>query len=147
MAEYEWNIKQAAKAGILEYIPGESAFTIKDPSKLNDRQKAGLTQIQSVLTKMKSSGVQQCINAAVFELLKMKPIFPGGLSKLEDSQGRCLPDCFLMPEKTTALDFAFRLHTDFGKTFIQAIDVKRRIAIGKDYVLQPGDIVEIKAGK
>lgn len=147
MAEYEWNIKQAAKAGILEYIPGESTFTIKDPSKLNDRQKTGLAQIQAVLSKMKSSGIQQCINAAVFDLLKKKQIFPGGLSKLEDSQGRCLPDCFLMDEKATALDFAFRLHTDFGKTFIQAIDVKRRIPVGKDTPLQPGDIIEIKAGK
>ena len=58
-----------------------------------------------------------------------------------------IPDCFLMPKSTTALDFAYRLHTDFGKNFIKAIDVKTKMMVGKDHVLKFGDIVEIVSGK
>ncbi len=96
---------------------------------------------------MEGTGVQKCINAAVFDLLKMKPLFPGGVSKLEDSKGNVLPDCFLMGESATALDFAYRLHTDFGKNFIKAINVKTKMMVGKDHVLEFGDIVEIVSGK
>ena len=45
-------------------------------------------------------------------------IYPGGVNKLEDKDGNTLPDCFLMKNGSTALDFAYRLHTDFGKHFI-----------------------------
>ena len=147
MAEYEWNLKTATKNEILSYIPGESTFEIKNPEKLNENQKKGLSIIQNSINNMKTTGVQNCLNFAVFSLLKMKPIFPGGVSKLEDSKGNVLPDCFLMEEKATALDFAYRLHTDFGKNFIKAIDVKTKMMVGKDHVLKPGDIVEIVAGR
>lgn len=96
---------------------------------------------------MRTTGVQETLNAAVFDLLKMKPIFPGGVSKLEDSKGNVLPDCFLMEEKATALDFAYRLHTDFGKNFIKAINVRTKMMVGKDHILSFGDIVEIVSGK
>ena len=66
---------------------------------------------------------------------------------MEDSEGRRLPDCFLMPSKSTALDFAFKLHTDFGKNFIKAIDVRTKKAVGKDYLLKNRDVVEIITGK
>ena len=147
MAEYEWNLKMAQKNNVLEYVPGESEFIIKEKEKLNENQKKGLEIIANSLKNMNSTGVQDCLNYAVFSLLKMKPIFPGGASKLEDSKGNVLPDCFLMEEKATALDFAYRLHTDFGKNFIKAIDVKTKMMIGKEHILKPGDIVEIVAGR
>ena len=147
MAEYEWNLKQASKAELLEYVPGDDSFEIRDESKLNDAQREGLTKIKSTLSVLKSTGVQDALNLAVFDLLKMKPIFPGGASKLEDSNGNVLPDCFLMEEGANALDFAFRLHTDFGKNFIKAIDVKTKRMVGKEHILKFGDIVEIVSGK
>ena len=70
-------------------------------------------------------------------------MFPGGVSKLEDSQGRRLPDCFLLPENSTALDFAFRVHSDLGNNFVKAIDVKRKMPIGKDYKLKHREVIEI----
>jgi len=147
MAEYEFNLKKAAKSGILKYIPGEESFEIIKEDKLNDGQKKGLEIIRVATKNLGNTGVQECLNAAVFEQLKLKPIFPGGASKLEDSKGNVLPDCFLMEEKATALDFAFRLHTDFGKHFIKAIDVKTKMMVGKDHSLKFGDIVEIISGK
>lgn len=145
-AEYEFNLKKAHDAKILKYIPGESNFKIIEEEKLNESQKLGLNKIKDVINNMNSTGVQDALNAAVFDLLKLKPIFPGG-SKLEDKDGNVLPDCFLMKENATALDFAYRLHTDFGKHFIQAIDIKRKIPVGKDVKLNFGDIIEIKSGK
>lgn len=147
IAEYEWNLKTASKNEIITYNPGENNFKINDESKLNENQKKGLNLIANTLKNMSSSGVQDTLNSAVFDLLKMKPIFPGGATKLEDSKGNVLPDCFLMPEKATALDFAFRLHTDFGKNFIKAIDVKTKRMVGKEHILKFGDIVEIVAGR
>lgn len=146
IAEYEWNLRQAHKSGILTYISGENNFSINKIENLNENQKKGLDLIQNTLTKMNSTGVQESLNSAVFDLLKMKPIFPGG-SKLEDKNGNVLPDCFLMEEKATALDFAYRLHTDFGKNFIKAINIKTKMMVGKDHKLGFGDIIEIISGK
>ncbi len=146
MAEYEFNLKKASKAGILSYCPGEDHFEIKDLEKLNEAQKKGLEIIEDSVKQLGTTGVQNCLNDAVFDLLEMIPIFPGG-SKLEDKNGNVIPDCFLMPKGTTALDFAYRLHTDFGKNFIKAIDIKTKMMVGKDHLLKAGDIVEIVSGK
>jgi hypothetical protein len=69
------------------------------------------------------------------------------LQKLEDKDGNVLPDCFLMPPGSTALDFAFKLHTDFGNNFIKAIDVKTKRLLGKDHLLKNNDVIEIISGK
>ena len=54
-----------------------------------------------------------------------------------------MPDCFLMRSGTTALEFAFKLHTDLGKGFIRAIDVKTKRSVGKEHVVKNLDILEI----
>lgn len=147
-AESELALKEAAKAGLIGYLPGDKDFTIKDENKLNPNQKRALEFIrENVLHKLGSSGVQQVLDAAVFDLLGYIAIFPGGINKLEDSDGRVLPDCFLMPPKATALDFAYKLHTDFGKNFICAKDVKTKRTVGKEYPLKHRDVIEIVANK
>lgn len=147
MAEYEWNLKKAHDAELIHYIPGEKEFEIKDKNKLSDQQLIGLEKISQALTLLPyGTGVQEALNFAVFDLLEKKPIFPGG-SKLEDDKGNVLPDCFIMDKQATALDFAFRLHTDFGKNFIKAIDIKTKKMVGKEHPLKFGDIIEIVSGK
>ncbi len=147
-AESELALREAAKHELIDYLPGESSFAITNNEKLNERQRKGLEFIKmSILDKLGSTGVQQVMNAAVFDVLKCVAIFPGGVSKLADSEGRVMPDCFLMPPKTTALDFAFRLHTDFGKYFIRALDVRTKKPVGKDHVLQNRDVIEIVSAK
>ncbi len=145
-AESELALKEAAKHNLISYIPGENHF--KEEKELNEKQKEGLELVKNnVLSKFDTTGVQKIIDTAVFDLLKRIALHPGGVSKLEDSDGNVLPDCFLMKEGTTALDFAFRLHTDFGKKFIRAIDVKTKRTIGKDHILKHLDIVELILGK
>jgi ribosome-binding ATPase YchF (GTP1/OBG family) len=146
--ESELALREASKHGLIEYVPGEGDFKIKDESKMSDAQKKALNFIkESVLKKFGNTGVQQVLDKSVFELLKYIPIFPGGINKLADSEGRVLPDCFLLPKDSTALDFAFKIHTDLGKNFIRAIDVKTRRTVGKEHLLKPGDVVEIVADK
>ena len=147
-AEAELALREAAKHGLINYIPGDSNFEILQEDKLNEKQKQALSFIKKeVLEKYGSTGVQKVLDIAVFELLKYVAIFPGGMNKLEDQHGNRLPDCFLMPSGTTALDFAFKLHTDIGKHFIKAIDVKTRRPVGKEYVLKNRDVIEIVTGK
>ncbi len=145
-AEAETALKKAAKTGLIEYMPGDNEFKIV--KELNENQKKALELIkEKVLKEFNSTGVQAILNKIVLEELKYIAIFPGGVNKLSDSQGNILPDCFLMPPKTTALDFAFKLHTDFGKNFIKAIDVKKKQLIGKDHELKHRDVIEIVANK
>ena len=147
-AEAELALREAAKHGLIKYIPGDSGFELLHEEKLNDKQKNALNFIKNeVLEKYGSTGVQKVLDIAVFELLKYVAIFPGGVNKLEDQHGNRLPDCFLMPHETTALDFAFKLHTDIGNHFVKAIDVKSRRPVGKDYVLKNRDVIEIATSK
>jgi (p)ppGpp synthase/HD superfamily hydrolase len=48
-----------------------------------------------------------------------------------------------MKNGSTALDFAFRLHTDIGKNFVKAISLRTKQAVGKDYVIKHRDGLEI----
>lgn len=147
-AESELALREAAKAGLIAYIPGEKEFQILAPERLSERQQKALAFIQEhILTPWDSTGVQDLLDQAVFQLLRYIAIFPGGVSKLEDSEGRPLPDCFLLPGESTALDFAYHLHTDLGKNFIRAIDVKTKRTVGKDYLLHHRDVIEIVSAK
>lgn len=140
----ELALREAAKHSIISYIPGDSSFALLASEKLNEKQKQALLFIQTnILEKYGSTGVQKILNTAVFELLGYVAVFPGGVNNLVDSQGRCLPDCFLLPPKSTALDFAFRIHTDIGNKFVRAIDVKTKMSLGKEHKLKNRDVVEI----
>ena len=142
-ADSELALREAAKLGMIDYVPGEKKFEIK--KQLNERQKAALELIKkNVLDKFaEGTGVQSVLNSAVFSLLRYIAVFPAGVNKLADSKGNILPDCFLLPENSTALDFAYTVHTDLGKNFIRAINAKTKMVIGKDYKLKHRDALEI----
>jgi len=140
-ADSELALREASKANLIEYIPGENSFNIN--KKLNEKQEQALKKIkEEILDVYGDTGVQKVLNTVVFELLRYLAIFPAG-SKLKDSKGNILPDCFLLPENSTALDFAYFLHTDIGNNFIKAIDVRSKKALGKNYALKNRDALEI----
>ena len=141
-ADAELSLRQAANHGLIEYVQGDSDFKINE-DKVSDQQKAALESIRkNVLEKFGSTGVQDILDKAVFDLLKYIAIFPAG-AKLADSKGNVLPDCFLLPEGSTALDFAYYLHTDIGDKFVKAIDVRTKQPVGKDHPLKHRDGIEI----
>ena len=77
-AESELALREAAKHELIKYIPGEDKFEIIKAEKINEKQKKALEFIKNnVLEKYGSSGVQQVLDKAVFELLKYIAIFPG----------------------------------------------------------------------
>lgn len=139
-AEGELALREADKAGFISYTPGDKSFEIKKT--LTEKQQQALNNIKKILDEYQSTGVQEILNSTVLKILKYIAVFPAG-SKLEDSKGNVLPDCYLMPPNSTALDFAYRLHTDIGKNFIKAIDVRTKRAVGKDYQLKHLDGLEI----
>ncbi|MEK6934060.1 MAG: redox-regulated ATPase YchF [Nanoarchaeota archaeon] len=140
-AEGELALREADKSGLINYIPGEKSFEVK--KEINEKQKSALDAIKKMIIEYGSTGIQEVLNKIVFDILKFVAIYPAGSTKLTDSKGNVLPDCFLMPPGSTALDFAYRLHSDIGKNFVKAIDVKTKQAVGKDYIIKSGDGLEI----
>jgi ribosome-binding ATPase len=140
-AEGELALREADKAKIIDYLPGDNEFEIKKKD-INEKQKNALDNIKKVLDEFGSTGVQEVLNKTVFDMLDFLAVYPAG-SKLEDSKGNTLPDCFLMKNGSTALDFAYKLHSDIGNNFIKAVDVRTKQAVGKDYRIKHGDGLEI----
>ena len=139
-ADGELSLRQADKAGLISYVPGDKNFEMKKDA--SDKQKDALQSIQKTIDHFGSTGIQEVMNKVIFDILKYVAIYPAG-AKLSDSKGNVLPDCYLMPPNSTALDFAFRLHSDIGKNFVKAIDIKTKQAVGKDYIIKSGDGLEI----
>jgi len=143
-ADFELSLRQASKAGMIDYVPGAKDFKLHE-EKLNDKQKQALKSIkENILDKFEfGTGVQEILDATVFKLLNYIAVFPAGAHKLADSKGNILPDCFLVPHGTTALQFAFKLHTDLGNNFVKAINARTKQAVGKDHPLNHRDGIEI----
>jgi len=145
-AESELALRKASSAGIVSYDPGEPDFMINDEEGLNDKQKEALLFIKEYLKKNNNTGVQQVLDSAVFDALGRIAIFPVG-AKLQDSKGKTLLDVFLVPKNTTALDFAYHLHSDFGDNFVAAIDHRSKKQIGKEHELKHRDVIQLVSGK
>jgi ribosome-binding ATPase YchF (GTP1/OBG family) len=146
-AEAEITLRTASKAGFIDYVPGSGSFEAK--KELTESQKKGLELIKKlVLEKHGSTGVQECLNKAVFEFLNYIAVYPvENESKLSDKKGNVLPDVFLMPKGSTALDLAYKVHTDIGDKFIGAIDARTKKRVSADYELKNGDILSIQSRK
>tara|TARA_B100002051_G_scaffold122436_1_gene116624 strand:+ start:197 stop:1366 length:1170 start_codon:yes stop_codon:yes gene_type:complete len=146
VADYELALKKAAEVQLIEYNPGESDFTISG-DKLTEGQKSALQKIKDYLKIYNSTGVQDCLEKAVVEKLDLVAVYPvEDETHFTDGQGRVLPDAFLLPRGSTAIDLAYKVHSDIGDSFIRAIDCHSKRIIGKDHELQDGDIIKIVAG-
>jgi len=145
-AAAEIALKKAAEKGLIEYTSG-NGFKVKKG--LEERQKNALEFIKkNVIEKYGSTGVQECLNKAVFDLLEYIPVYPvEDENKLSDKSGNVLPDVFLMPRGSTALDLAFKVHTELGEKFICAIDARSKKRLGKDYKLQKNDVIKIVSSR
>jgi ribosome-binding ATPase len=141
-AEIELALREANNKDIIDYTPGSNNFKIVKQD-LPDKLKTALGFMNNFLKKFSSTGVNEILDYTVFNILDYIGIFPGGTKGLEDKHGRKLPDCFLLKNGSTALDFAYFLHTDIGNTFIKAIDVRTKRALGKEYKLKHRDVIEI----
>jgi ribosome-binding ATPase len=143
-AETELLLRRAAKSGLIDYLPGEKTFKIKDGIDLNPQQEKALDLAQKVLSKLGSTGVQQILDFACFELLKLIVVFPvEDETKLCNKNGEVLPDARLLPTGSTTKDLARTIHEDLAKGFLHAIDAKTKQRVGAEHQLKNGDVVKI----
>jgi len=145
-AEYELALRRAAGAGLIVYEPGASSFRVLNLEKLSPAQTKGLEMIQAFLRTRGSTGVQACIEEAVFKLLDLIVVYPvEDEHHWTDKAGNVLPDAFLVPRGSTAADVAFKVHTDLGNHFIRAINARTKMVVGRDHPVQDGDVIKIVA--
>ncbi|GAG60666.1 unnamed protein product, partial [marine sediment metagenome] len=103
---------------------------------------------RALLKKWGSTGVQQVVDKAIYELLNLIVVYPvDDEHKLTDKKGNVLPDTYLVPKGTTAHEFAYMIHTDLGESFIHAIDARTKRRLGEDYELKERDVIRIVAAK
>lgn len=148
-AEAELALRRAAAAGLIRYTPGDHDFEVIKPSGLSGGQNKALEMIRErVFKRWRTTGVQETINDAFFQLLDSIVVYPvEDAEKLTDHAGRVLPDCYLVPRGTTARQFASLIHTELGESFIFAIDARTKRRLGDDYILNNNDIIQIVAAK
>ena len=143
-AETELILKKAAKAGLVNYVVGNENFTLNDNIEVSPQQQKALDLVKTVLSKIKSTGVQSVLDSAIFDLLKLIVVFPvEDESKLCNKDGKVLPDAKLLPLNSTAKDLALTIHADIAKGFLHAINVKTKQRIGADHQLKHGDVIKI----
>lgn len=146
-AEAERILRLASEKGLIKYLPGDPDFQLTDESKLTSAQKKALEKIrEDVLARWGSTGVQELVNKAYFELLQYIPVYPvEDPEKLSDHDGNILPDVYILPKGSTPRDLAYKIHTELGKTFLYAIDARKKLRLGEEYRLKWGDIISIVA--
>jgi len=144
-AESELALKKAAKAGIIDYIPGDSSFKILNESKLTKQQKSALNYIEEKVMKMYGgTGVQEALNSLIFEVLKKIVVFPvEDPAKLTDKEGRILPDALLVDADSTPKSVAGLIHSDLEKGFLYAVDARSKQRLGADSKLQNRSVIKI----
>lgn len=143
-SEAEAMLKKASKKGILHYLPGDNSFEVKPGVALNDAQKKALDIVHALIAKYGSTGVQEAINVACFQLLHLIAVYPvEDELRLSDKKGNVLPDVRLLPEGSTAKDLAATVHVDLAKGFLYAVDARTKQRIGADHKLKGGDVIKI----
>jgi ribosome-binding ATPase YchF (GTP1/OBG family) len=143
-AEAELALRRASNANLIDYQMGGETFNITSQDKLNEKQIKGLETIKHILESHKGTGIQSCVESAIFKLLKRIIIYPvEDENKLTDHDGNVLPDVYLMPIGANAKDLAYKVHTELGDKFIRAIDARTKRVIGADHELKNNDIIKI----
>jgi ribosome-binding ATPase YchF (GTP1/OBG family) len=138
-AHAEKALKTADESGAVAYRPGAEKFEVV--ADVSDEQAAGLEQIRSFVDEFGGTGVQRALEAAAFDVLGLKAVFPGSASG-EWSKGP-FRDCFLLPPEATAEDFAYHLHSDIGEGLLHGIDCRSNRQIGAGHELEHRDVIEI----
>ncbi|MBC7085347.1 MAG: redox-regulated ATPase YchF [Methanomethylovorans sp.] len=142
-AAAELALRSASKAGAIKYDLGNNDFTIISQN-LNPAQQKALESIRTFLHKMHSTGIQECINKAVFELLDLIVVYPvEDEGKWTDKHGKMLPDAFLMKKGSTAHQLAYKIHSEIGDGFLYAVDAKTKMRLGEKHQLSNGAVVKI----
>lgn len=141
----EFVLVNLVEKGAVKYLSGDPTFEVLDQTKLSPKEEKALEMIrEKVFDRFGGTGVQDCVNKAVLDVLGKIAVYPvEDETHYTDKEGRVLPDVFLMDRECTPLDVAQRIHTDIAKHYVAAIDAKTKRKIAKDHRLKEGDVVKI----
>jgi len=142
-------LKDLEQKGVIKYIPGNDDFEVVQKDSLKEAESAQLEKLrENLLKKYGGTGVQNILNKAVFDFLHMITIYPvHDANALTDSDENVLPDVFLVPEGTTAKEFAGIIHTDLMESFVHGIDARTKMRISDKHVLKDRDVIKIVSAK
>ena len=144
-AESEIALVKAAEAGLIKYVSGDSEFEILEKDKLNEKQLKALEYIQTnILDVYGSTGIQDALNHAIFNLLDNIVVYPvQDENKYTDQKGNVLPDGILVKKGSNPKQLAYLVHTDIGDNFMHAVDARSKMRVASDYELKDRDIISI----
>jgi len=148
LAEY-W-LRKFTEEEILSYVPGAGDFEIFDSSKLREEELNALEKIKTnILGVYGSTGVQQVLNAAAFNILDLVCVYPVfDVAKFSDKDGNVLPDVFLAKNSTPIKEFVAKyVHTELAEGFIHGIDARTNMRLGESYLVKNNDIIKIVSAK
>jgi ribosome-binding ATPase YchF (GTP1/OBG family) len=148
-ADAELTLRRAEHRGLIQYIPGDERFEIKEQNVLNEKQKWALNFIRKdILGEYMRTGVQFAINVAAFKLLKMNAVYPvADASKFADKHGNVLPDVYLMRAGSTVEDLAREIHSELAKGIIYATDARDGLRLPVNYHLKDRDVLSIVSAR
>lgn len=149
-SEAELLLRRATHKNLIDYLPGDNTFNVKENSSLSKNQTIALNLVSEFLHKFDSTGIQKILNYACFEVLHKIVVYPvEDEFKFTDKKGNILPDARIVSNNTTAKDLAFLIHEELGKGYLYAIDARTKQRIGADHILRNNDIIKIvsSAGK
>lgn len=139
----ELTLRKFDEKSIIKYIPGSDSFEILDD---------GVKQInvantikEKLLDVRGSTGIQDLLLRSVYDFLKLIVVYPvEDTTHFTDKDGRVLPDAFLIPQGTTAKQFAGKIHSDLADRFIHAMLAnKNNKRIAATHELEHGDVIKI----
>jgi ribosome-binding ATPase len=144
VSEAELLLKRALQKNLIYYLPGDSYFEVKNSDNFSIKQMNALNMVSKVLKKFGSTGVQNILNYACFDILNNIVVYPvEDEFKFTDKKGNVLPDARIVSKNITAKELANLIHKELGKGFLYAIDAKSKQRIGAEHILKNNDIIKI----
>ncbi len=136
-------LMKAKAKGFINYNSGDHSFMILNKN-ISEPQIDALNNIKMVLDRINSTGIQNILNTAVFNILHYIVVYPvEDENNLSDKSNNILPDAKLLAPNSTIKDLAYEIHADMIKGFLYAIDIKTKKRIGEDHKLKNGDVIKI----
>lgn len=142
----EYFLRQLAEKKKIIYRPGASTFELSNESTLSEKELSILYDIkQKILVPFGSTGIQDALNTAVFNILDNIVVYPvHDEKKYMDHDGNVLPDAYIIPKDMNVREFIrLKIHSDMAKNFIYALDAKTKLRLGEHYELKHNDVIKV----
>jgi len=130
----ELALREAARKGYkIMYRPSEFRFS---PEALTTSRKQHLVMMSNSLKNGAQQDPAGSWLCSVWPFWNTFAIFPGGVNSWRHGKGNVLPDCFFC-RREQMRETSHTAHTDFGKNFLYAIDVRTKSALQRCWTKAP----------